>query len=163
MATAIERINREIARVLGVEAIILGDGDAGSYALSRDKTNQFSLTVDSTLQELAEGFEDDLLTPLWQLNGWPIEAMPSLKPEAVQYRDIEQVTAALRDMANAGAVLDPDDPAINEVRALLGLSPTDDITRDEDEQLSGSNATEEGSPDDQEDMPERPQNTGGDE
>jgi hypothetical protein len=135
IAKAIDRINKEIARVLGVEAIILGDGNAGSNALSQDKTNQFSLTVDSTLAELADSVSKDLLEVLWNLNGWPEEAMPELKPEAVQYRDIEQITIALRNMANSGAILAPEDPAINEVRALIGLSPADELTRDEDASL----------------------------
>lgn len=128
IAKAIDRVNREIARILGVEAILLGEGDKGSFALARDKTNQFSLTVDATLEELAQGFRDDLLKTIWALNGWPEEAMPEMTPEAVQYRDIEQITQALRDMAQAGAPLDLDDPVINEVRALLGLSPTDSLT-----------------------------------
>jgi hypothetical protein len=155
MAKAIERINREIARVLGVESIILGDGDAGSHALSKDKTNQFSLTVDSTLDELADGFREDLMRTLFRLNGWDEDAMPEMKPEAVQYRDIDQITGALRDMAQAGAMLEPDDPAINDVRALLGISPIDDLTRDEDAGL-GHNGGPPLDPEEDE-IPERPE------
>jgi hypothetical protein len=127
MARSIERLNREMARILGVEAILLGDGDRGSMALSRDKTNQFSLVVDSTLDELADSFERDLLTTIWRLNGWPDEMMPEMQPEAVQYRDIEQIAAAVRDMADSGAPLTPDDPAVFDLRALMGLSPPDPI------------------------------------
>lgn len=157
VAKAIERINREIARLLGVESIILGDGDAGSNALSKDKTNQFSLTVDSTLDELGEGFEDDLLTPIWQLNGWPEEAKPKMRAEAVQYRDVEQITMAIKDLAQSGAPLDPEDPSIDEVRALLGLSPHVVFRDLNDEALTGSDAEEEGSVEDpEEDMPEKP-------
>lgn len=155
VAEAIERINREIARLLGTEQIILGEGDSGSHALSRDKTNQFSLTVDGTLGELAETYEDDLVTPLFQLNGWPEEAMPSMKPEAVQYRDVEQIARSLRDMAAAGAMIQPEDPAVEEFYALIGLTPPDLMTRDEDEALGGDEAAPEGSPTDpEEDMPE---------
>ncbi len=159
MAKAIERINREIARLLGVESILLGDGDAGSHALSQDKTHQFSLTVDSTLEELGESFEDDLITTFWQLNGWPEEAKPTLKPEAVQYRDIEQITGAIRDLAQSGALLDQEDPAIDEIRALVGLSAHVVMRDMEDESLNSSDAEEEGTVDDpDEDMPEEPEN-----
>ena len=156
MARAIDRLNREIARVLGVEAIILGDGDAGSHALSKDKTNQFSLTVDSTLEELADTLRDDLMRPLFRLNGWDEEAMPTMKPEAAQYKDVDQITQALRDMAQAGAVLEPDDPAINDVRALLGIEPIDNLTRDEDAAI-GHNG---GPPLDDDEVPERPEEEG---
>ena len=120
-AAAIERINREMARILGVEQLLLG-ADGGSYALSRDKTHAFYLLVEGALSEVREAVETDLLQTLWRLNGWPADMMPVVTTEAVSYTDIAELTAALRDMATAGAVLAPDDPAIDEVRDLMGLS-----------------------------------------
>ncbi len=127
MAKAIERLNREMARVLGVEQLLLGSDSTGSFALSRDKTQSFGLTVSSTLQEISEAFTRDLIGPLMDLNGFSRELMPYFQVEQIQYRDIEQVTTALRDMATAGATLMPNDPAINEVRAILGLSPAPEL------------------------------------
>ncbi len=127
MAKAIERLNREMARVLGVEQLLLGSDSTGSFALSKDKTQSFGLTVASTLQEIKEAFQRDYLKPLWELNGWDPALMPTFAVEQIQYRDIEQVTAALRDMAQAGATLMPNDPAINEVRAILGLSEAPEL------------------------------------
>ena len=60
-----------------------------------------------------------------KLNGWDEELRPKLKPSKIQHRTVEEITAALRDLAAAGAVLAPDDPAINEIRRLLGLSEVD--------------------------------------
>lgn len=120
VAAAIERLNREIARVLGVEQLLLGSDSKGSHALAKDKTQQFGLLVDATLKELKEVFERDFLDPLWTLNGWDPELKPSFKIEKIQYRDIEQITTALAELSRAA--LAPDDPATNEVRALLGLS-----------------------------------------
>lgn len=120
VAAAIQRVNLEIARVLGIESLLMGDGSGGSFALAKDKTSQFSLTIDATLKELAESFSRDLLDVLWELNGWPEEAKPKIKVESVQYRSVEEITAAIRDMANAGALVEPDDPIINFIRGLLG-------------------------------------------
>ena len=136
LARATARVTRDIARVLGVEVLLLGDNERGSHALAQDKTNQFSLTVDATLDELAQGFTRDLLRTIWHLNGWPEEAMPEMSPEAIAYRDVEQVGQVLSDMARAGAPLDPDDPAINEVRALMGLSPVEFATMGMDSALT---------------------------
>lgn len=122
---AIVRINKELARILGTEGMILGDSGSGSLALSRDKSQQLSLSVDSTLADVAWAMEDDLLWTLWQLNGFPPEMMPSMSHSATAFVDAEQITAALRDMAQAGATLHPNDPAVNEVRGLLGVSPVD--------------------------------------
>lgn len=142
MARSIDRINREIARVLGVEALMLGDGNRGSHALSKDKTQQFTLTVNATLDEIVDAFRNDLLVTLWQLNGWPEEAMPEMSTESVEYKDIEQITGALRDMAQAGAPIAPDDPVIEDVRGLLNLSLPDRTAMEADMALAGQEEDE---------------------
>ncbi len=122
IAKAITRIETGIARVLGVEHLILGANSAGSFALSKDKTQSFGLIIDSTLTELTAQFQKDFLGPIWKLNGWDEKLKPTLKTKQVSYRDIEQITGALRDLASAGVVLDRDDDLVKEVLGLLGLS-----------------------------------------
>lgn len=122
MARAIERLNREMARILGVEHLLLGADSSGSFALSKDKTQSFGMIVTSTLQEIKESFEADFLTPLFDLNGWDRALWPTLKVEQIQFRDIEQITGALADIAQAGAPIVPGDPAVDEIRDMLGLS-----------------------------------------
>lgn len=136
LAASIERINREIARVLGVEQLLLGDGK-GSYALSKDKTNSFFLVADSTLKEVIEALHDDLVTTMFQLNGWDKGLMPTIEAEAIRFQDVNVIVDALQKMAQAGAVLDPEDPAIDEVRALLGLSPAPEWDPDRESALDG--------------------------
>jgi hypothetical protein len=126
LAIAIRRITRSIAILLGVEQVLLGETTGGSYALSRDKTNVFFLIVDSTLSELSDSFGKDLITNLWLLNGFDEELMPTLIPESIKFRDVEQVTKALKDMAQSGAKISIADPAVNEIRELLGLSRVPD-------------------------------------
>lgn len=123
MAIAIERVNRDIARILGVEGLLLGEQTTGSHALSKDKSQNFALIVDSTLSELAEVMQSDFLVPLWELNGWPIDKIPTFGTEAVQHRDVTAITQALKDMADAGSFMAQDDPAVNDIRAILGISP----------------------------------------
>lgn len=120
-ASAIERLNREMARILGVEQLMLGSDSTGSFALSQDKTNSFFLLVDGTLTEIENQIKDDLLTTVWRLNGWDDEMMPELGTDAVRHTDVAEVAATLRDMATAGATLDERDPVIDAVRELLGM------------------------------------------
>ena len=143
-AAAIERLNREMARVLGVEQLMLGSGSSGSFALSKDKTNSFFLLVDGALTEIRESVEDDLLRTLWQLNGWPEDAMPELGTEAVRFTEAEQVAATLRDMATAGATLDPEDPVISEVRDLMGVERPPEVSLADDEDAALTGGTEGG-------------------
>ena len=126
-AKAIERLNREIARILGTEQLMLGSDTTGSYALSKDKTGQFYLIVDSGLTEVRETIETDLIDMIWALNGWPEEMKPETRTEAIRSRDIEEIAAALRDLATAGAPLMPDDPVIPQLRDLMGVErPVED-------------------------------------
>lgn len=136
-AQAISRIQREVARVLGTEAIMLGETGAGSLAMSRDKTGQFAQIVDSTLSEIAEVYEKDVLDPLMMLNGWPAELRPSLMPDKIQQRDVIEIAESLAAMARAGANLQPNDPAVDAVRDLLGLPHAPMVEMEDDLQLDG--------------------------
>jgi hypothetical protein len=131
MAVAIERVNREIARILGVEGLLLGEQTTGSHALSSDKALNFALIVDSTLSEIVDTYQKDFIKRLFEMNGWDQNLMPTFEVDVMQHRDITQVTQALKDLADAGAMLDPNDPATNEVRALLGVSPQPVIDAEE--------------------------------
>lgn len=147
VASAIERITRDMAIVLGVQGLLLGGDGSGSLALGRVFADQFALMVDSGLKELAEAYEHDLIPVILRLNGIPEELAPTFKTEQVQHRDIEQVTAALRDLADAGSVMAPDDPAINVIRGMLGLPPQDTEAMERDSSLDG-NADDPLDPDD---------------
>jgi hypothetical protein len=129
LGEAINRLNREMARALGVEQLMLGEG-AGTRSLSEDKSHNFFLQVEAALSDIAEGVEKDVLGPVWMLNGFPDELKPTLKYEAVQFRDVAKITASLRDMATAGATLAPNDPAIDDVRDLLGISKAPEMDPD---------------------------------
>lgn len=127
MAQAINRMNQELARILGVEHLLLGADGGGSLALARSKVGTFYLTVTSTLMDLLEVFDRDLIRPLAEMNGWPEELWPEMGVNEISDRDLEQIAAILRDLALAGATLMPDDPAIGEIRDMAGLSrPNED-------------------------------------
>lgn len=132
MSHAIERVNREIARLLGVEQLLLGSDSRGSHALSQDKTQAFGVVIDSAMQEVAKTLEPDFLEVLADLNGWDKDLLPEFRVEKAQFREVGEVVAALKDMALAGAPLPVNDPVINEIRRLLGLPDQEE----QDEELA---------------------------
>lgn len=132
VAAAIERKIREIARVLGVEHLLLGDNGVGSFAMARDKSHNFALIVDTTIKDLQAVYMADVVTRIFELNGWPMELRPKLVTDKLKFRNVDEITGALRDMAQAGVLLHEDDPAILEVRDLLGLSDPVTIVDPED-------------------------------
>lgn len=146
VAIAIERVNREIARTLGVEGLLLGESTSGSHALSKDKSLNFALIVDSTLSELVDTFQKDMIERLFELNtSWPEDMMPTFNTEAIQHRDITQITQALKDLADSGALIKSDDPAVIEIYEMLGL--TAPPGREEDDFIE--NTLTGGDPDDE--------------
>ena len=130
VAEAIDRVNRDIARALGVEHLLLGSSDRGSFAMSKDKSQSFGLVVDAQLIEIRETFQSDVIDTLWLLNGWDRKLKPTFATESLSYRDIEMVTQALTDLATAGSPMSPNDPAVNEIRTQLGLSAAPEVDED---------------------------------
>lgn len=122
MAAAVNRMNQELARIMGVEHLLLGADGGGSLALARSKVGTFYLTVTSTLLDLCEIYDRDVLDPIGELNGWPEHLRPQMGVNEISDRDIEQVLTALKDLAIAGAPVMPDDPAVGEIYDLLGLT-----------------------------------------
>lgn len=121
VAAAIDRIQREIARIIGVEHLMMGDM-GGNRSLSEDKSRNLSLIANSVLKYLATQVRSDILIPLWRLNGFPMDKLPEAKPEDVTFKNAEAITNALHRLASAGAPLAPNDPVINDIRELLGVS-----------------------------------------
>jgi hypothetical protein len=122
----IERINREIARVLSAEYMLLGDGDAGSNAMHTDKTAQQGAMLNATLGEIAAFARNDLARPLVARNfGAKVaeDCTPIITPSPICVDDLRVATGAMLDMVNAGAYVPPDDPAWAVLRDRGALPP----------------------------------------
>lgn len=130
VGAAINRLTWDMAMILGT-TVLLGGKDSGNRALSEDQSRNLYLNVNACVGDIANVAQTDYIDPLWKLNAFDPKIKPKLKPEDVSFRSVESVTAALRDMATAGAVLMPDDPVINDVRDLMGVSrqPEEQINR----------------------------------
>lgn len=105
-AAAITRLNWEMARILGVEQIMLGSTAQGSYALSKDQTERSYQIVNDSLREIREAVADQLLSPIWIANGMPQEMMPSIEVSTVRYNDMETLAMLLEGLVAAGVRLD---------------------------------------------------------
>lgn len=118
---AIERLMWNIARIFGTESLLLGANGRGAFALSKDKTANLLMVVDGMISDIVDQVFADLVTPMFIRNNWPLELRPQIKTDASQYRDPEEITGALRDLAQAGAMIDRNDPVIDVVRKSMGL------------------------------------------
>lgn len=116
----IGRLQLEIARVFGIEFVMMGAGSSGSRAMHADKTSMLAASLDAALSEIAASATRDLVRPLIALNGLdPDTCAPTLVAQPLDRNDVTQVAQMLLYLSQAG--LAPDDPAINVVRGWAGL------------------------------------------
>lgn len=120
--TVIGRIQLEIARVLGVEFAMMGEGSSGSRAMHEDKTSMFASNLETTLAEVSSFATNQLARRLIRANGLdPDTCTPTLVAEPISTEAIETTTRSLANLALAGLM--PDDPAIPVLRNRMHLPP----------------------------------------
>lgn len=128
LGEAVNRLAFDMALIMGTESLLIGREGAGSMALSKDKSQNLWLGINSTLADMAESFDRDIVTPIMAMNGIPEELRPETKVGDVSFQDIEMIGRVLADMSSAGAILAPDDPAIDDLRDLMGISRQPEMT-----------------------------------
>ncbi len=121
VAGAIVRTQTEMARILTCEHLMMGES-SGNRALAADKSRNLYLVANSVLTDIAAAVDRDVVARVCDLNGIAEDKRPYCEVEDVAFKDAEMVSTVLARMAQAGAVLAPDDPVVEDVRSLLGVS-----------------------------------------
>lgn len=122
---AINRLQLEIARVLGIEFALMGAGSSGSRAMHTDKTSMLAMSLQTTLTEIGAFATNDLARPLVALNGLDSDTCtPKVVAEPIATDDILVVCQALQALGATG--LPPDDPAWPILRDRMSLPPPPD-------------------------------------
>jgi hypothetical protein len=121
ISQAMDRIQREMARIMGIEHLMIGD-QGGNRAVAQDKSRNVYLIASSVLRLLRSCMQKDVVDVLWLMNGLPEDKKPKLESEDISPKDVVEITTALARMSQSGATLAPDDPVVNDIRDLLGVS-----------------------------------------
>jgi hypothetical protein len=123
IGAAIEREEHRAAVMVDAEHLLLSGTQhaGGNKAISSDKSERVAENVNGRLKEIADVLNRDYLGPLGKLNGWPEALMPTLVPSDVTPLDVEAMSRVLMNMT--GAMLEPDDDAIDFVREQAGIPP----------------------------------------
>ena len=123
---SIGRIQLEIARVLGIEWALMGDGE-GARAVHEDKTGMFAALLQATIDEIAAFATNDLARVLVARNGLdPETATPRLVADPISIDSIVEVSRMLVNLQLAG--LQRNDPARNAMRKRGRLPPEPEPT-----------------------------------
>jgi hypothetical protein len=119
-------IQRYDAAILGStlsDFMKLGQGSSGSWALSKDKTEMFSIALNVFLGSIADTLNRGLLPKLWAINGFDVEVMPKWVPGSIEPPDLGAIGSILTAMTTAGATLFPDDRLEDHIRSQSGFPP----------------------------------------
>ena len=97
----IRRYQHDIARSVMAEFLMLGSSTTGSYALSKSKTDIFLRSVESYINTIYDVLNEQVVKPLWEINGFDVELMPTLKAGDVAPHDLDALGSYLRNINGA--------------------------------------------------------------
>jgi hypothetical protein len=118
----VKRYQGDIARTILADFIMLGQGDRGSFALSRSKVDLFAKALEGWLGAIAEIINRHLLPKLWALNAFDPETIPSVAPGKVAPEDLQELGSYVEALSRAGLPL-VDEDTENRLRDAGGLPP----------------------------------------
>ena len=130
----INRYDNRICMTTLADFIMLGHEKVGSFALSSDKTELFSMAIGSYLDIICEAFNSQAIPRLIDLNGEHFKGItdyPQMAHGDVEKVDIQKMASYIRDMTGIG-VLVPDDGLEEYVRELGNLPPKIETDREID-------------------------------
>lgn len=121
----IKRLQTDILSALNVDILQLGNSGTGSFSLADAKTSVLALAIDYRLREIQAVLNDDLMTQLYELNGWDKEHMAQFVYEDVEQISLEEFSAAVQRIFAVGAI-EQDRAVMNRVREVFGVPPKPD-------------------------------------
>lgn len=120
---SIIRYQRNIARSVLADFIMLGTDGKGSYALSNSKTDLFYKAIEAILNQIAAPINLYLIPRIYDLNGKDRSLMPSYVPGAIAPEDLEKLGSYIQSIAAGGVELFPDTELENVLRERADLPP----------------------------------------
>ena len=100
--------------------IMLGHDSVGSFALSSDKTDLFSVALGAFLKNIAATLNMQAVKRLMQVNGIPIDKTPRLVPRDIETVSLEDLGAYVYNLTRAGFNL-TDQPTEDYLRGQASL------------------------------------------
>ncbi len=119
----IERYDTRIAMTTMADFIFLGHQQVGSFALSSDKTEMFSMALGAYLDIICEVFNNQAIPRLIDMNAEHFKGIteyPKLAHGDVETPNLKDLSAYIKELTGCG-VLIPDEPLEDYVRQIANL------------------------------------------
>lgn len=104
------------------DALILGQGSTGSFALSTSKMSLTMMAAEAMMRSIIDVLNNDLIRQTYELNGWDVSRTCKLDFENIDANDLETFSKAIQRITSVSAV-EKDREFFNLVRTNLGLDP----------------------------------------
>ena len=141
----IQSYDTGMAMTVLADFIFLGHQQVGSFALSSDKTELFSMAIGAYLDIICETFNSQGIPQLIDVNGSHFDGItdyPKLAHGDIENADIQKLAAYIKDMTGVG-ILVPDDGLEDYVREAAGLPErTSDTRTIDDKRVKQQNQNE---------------------
>ena len=115
----IQRYNANIAQTMLADFILLGQKSVGSFALSDNKTELFSVALGSWLDVIADVFNNHAIPQLMTMNNVDPSLWPRVEHGDVETADIEKIGKFFSSLTEQN-VIRPDAELENWLRAQAG-------------------------------------------
>lgn len=141
----IQRYDTGMAMTVLADFVFLGHQQVGSFALSSDKTELFSMAIGAYLDIICETFNSQGIPQLIDVNGSHFDGItdyPKLAHGDIENADIQKLASYIKDMTGVG-ILVPDDGLEDYVREAAGLPErTSDTRTIDDKRVKQQNQNE---------------------
>ena len=118
----IERYDKRILMTVLADFIMLGQSGVGSFALSSDKTELFSMAIGAILEGICEVFNSKAIPLLMKLNSFSgLNGMPKLAHSDIETPNLSELGQFIQSISNAGAGLFPNEELTNYLLKISGL------------------------------------------
>lgn len=117
---SIQHHDKKIAECVLADFLDLGGSDSGSWALSKDKTTFFLLSLKAVAKNIEDTVNEYAIKPWVDYNYADVKEYPKLTCGKLETRDIEKYVAAVSGLITSGG-LTPDRDTENTLREALEL------------------------------------------
>lgn len=114
---SIQHHDRKIAESVLADFLDLGAGDRGSWALSKDKSSFFLMSLGAVGKNICDTMNEYAIKPLVDYN-FQVKAYPKLKVSGLETRDMQVYAQTVTSLFNASAIT-PDFKTENHLREQL--------------------------------------------
>lgn len=115
----IDRYDTRILQSVLADVIMVGQGATGSYSLAETKSDLLTMAITGIVEAIVETVNRYAIPRLWTLNALEPALQPYLMHGQVRQVDFEKFTNGVKNLAQAGFVMTPDDEA--HIRGEIGF------------------------------------------